>query len=157
MTMRKLRAHQMPRALMCVTAGLLFGDLFLRWQDVSPSTGVHFDEIAEGWHGWGAFAGILLMTIFVRAMVRALGSPLGALFDAVAALGVLVFVVERLRDTGDTTIGLTTIEVSANRWPAWIGLVLAVTLAVSSLAALVQTALDHFHRHFTGLHARPAA
>ena len=132
---------------MLVAAGLLFGDLFLRWQEVSSSTGMHVYEIAKGWHGWGAFAGILLMTIFVRALVRALGAPLGALFDTAASFAVLAFVVERVRDTGETTLGLTTIQVGASRWPAWIGLVLAVILATASLVALVERVFGHQHEH----------
>jgi hypothetical protein len=153
--MRALRAHGLARGVMLGSAGLLFGDLFLRWQDVSSSNGQHLYEIAKGWHGWGAFAGILLMTIFVRALVRAAGAPLGALFDTAASFAMLVFVIERMRDVGDTSLGLTTIQVDASLWPAWAGLVLAVILATSSFVALVDRVLEHHHEHVTA-HAPPA-
>jgi hypothetical protein len=148
------RRHELPLIAMFVAAGLLFGDLFLRWQDVSSSRG-YAEGIANGWHGWGTFAGILLMAILLRGILKALGARMGTFLDIVASVAVLVFVVERVRDVGPTTHGLMTVEVESTLWPAWAGLVLAVTLAVAALAVLVQQLVDHHRRHIGTVHAQP--
>ena len=147
-----LRRHDVPRIVMLVAAGLLFGDLFLSWQDVSASRS-YANGIANGWHGWGVFAGMLLMVILLRGLERALGARIGTSFDLVASAAVLVFVVERIRDVGETTHGLMTVEVEATRWPAWVGVVLAATLGAFSLAVFVQQVVD---RHHVRTDPRPA-
>jgi hypothetical protein len=151
-----LRRHTLPRLASLTAAGLLFGDLFLRWQEVSSSTGMYEHRIAEGWHGWGAFAGILLMAILLRELLRVQGARIGTFLDVVASFAVLVFVIERMRDAGETTISLTTVDVAGTRWPGWIGLALAVTLAASSLVVFLQHVVERYHRHVALVHASPA-
>jgi len=123
---------------MLSTGALLFADLFLRWQDLSSTSGLMHTEIATGWHGPGAFAGILLMVLYLRALIRALGAKIGTLLDAVAAVGILICVIARTRDFGETTIGLTTLTVHHNRWPAVLGVVLAATFAGAAVSVVAQ-------------------
>jgi uncharacterized membrane protein len=153
-TMGPPRRHELPSIVMFVAGGLLFADLFLSWQEVSANRSYE-NGIANGWHGWGAFAGILLMVILLRGLVRAFGAPIGTFFDLVASGAVLVFVVARVRDVGATTHGLMTVQVGATRWPAWAGVVLAATFAACSLVVFVQHVLDHHRRHIGAIHAAP--
>ena len=109
--------------LLLVAGLLLLIDSFLDWQQVSAlgvSAGVSM------WHGVGVVAGLLLIALLVweiaqlAGVTRDLELPVTATLVSVGlALGTAVFVIIKFLVANE-----------ARHWPAWIGLILAVAIAV---------------------------
>lgn len=98
---------------------------FLDWQQVS------FGPISAGaneWHGIGIFAGLLLFALLAWEAVRLFGVKvsLGSLSDGLVSVGlallVALFTLIYFLSHGD-----------ARHWPAWIGLILAIVVAVAAV------------------------
>jgi hypothetical protein len=106
--------------LMLVGAGLLFIDLFLPWQD--------FEVISfSGWRGIGVLVGLLTIVLLAWIIVRlaAVNIPLPVSTAMTAALIgtlILIFAVIKL---------LTILGDEPTIW-AWVGLVLAIVIAVGA-------------------------
>jgi hypothetical protein len=112
------------RKVLLVGGGLLFIDLFLSWQskDFGPIT-----VSRTGWHGIGILVGLLTLAMLAWELIGALGVDLGdavrnlptALISAALAAAVTLFTIIEF---------LTHNEIRS--WPAWIGLILAIVIAV---------------------------
>lgn len=107
--------------LMLVGAVLLFIDLFLPWQD--------FADIVElsGWRGIGVIVGILTIVLVAWIAVRLaavnINLPVStAMIAAVLGALILLFTIIKM---------LTILDDEATLW-SWIGLVLAVVIAVGA-------------------------
>ena len=107
---------------------LLFIDLFLDWQQVCVNfAGAGTCAGVSGWHGAvGVILGLLVLALIVWEAINLLGLaegwglPLEARLISVAlAAGILVFTILKV---------LTANE--ARHWPQWIGLLLAIAIAV---------------------------
>jgi hypothetical protein len=107
---------------------LMFIDLFLSWQKVCVSA-PGFPEACgtrSGWAGWGVLIGLLTIALIawegitLAGIASNLNVPVAAtIVSAALAAGILVF-----------TILKFLVDNEARSWPAWIGLVLAVVIAV---------------------------
>jgi hypothetical protein len=109
--------------LLLVAGILLLIDSFLDWQQVSV---VGISAGASMWHGVGVVAGLLLIALLVwevaqvTGVVRNLELPVSAALISVAlAVGTAVFTIIKFLVANE-----------ARHWPAWIGLILAVGIAV---------------------------
>ena len=125
--MERFNALSRGMQLMLAGAALLLVDTFLPWQSVSfEALGVSVSESWTAWHGfWGVMLGLLTIALLVWLVVRMLGTEMklpvsdtlvGA---ALAALILLCAVIKVLTD-------------DAVAWGAWLGLVLAVVIAVGA-------------------------
>ena len=107
---------------------LMFIDLFLSWQKVCVSA-PGFPEACgtrSGWAGWGVLIGLLTIALIawegitLAGIASNLNVPIAAsIVSAALAAGILVF-----------TILKFLVDNEARSWPAWVGLVLAVVIAV---------------------------
>jgi hypothetical protein len=109
--------------LLLVAGILLLIDSFLDWQQVSAAG---ITAGASMWHGVGVVAGLLLIALLVwevaqvTGVTRNLELPVSAALVSVAlAVGVTAFAVIKFLVANE-----------ARHWPAWIGLILAVVIAV---------------------------
>jgi hypothetical protein len=109
--------------LLLVAGILLLIDSFLDWQQVS-ALGVTAG--ASMWHGVGVVAGLLLIGLLISEGVQVAGLhrnlelPVSAaLISVVLAIGVAAFTVIKFLVANE-----------ARHWPAWIGLILAVVIAI---------------------------
>jgi hypothetical protein len=126
--MERFNALGRGTQLMLVGAALLFIDLFLPWQDfdiggVADELGV--DATFSGWRGVGVILGLVTIILLAWIIVRlaAVNIPLPvstAMSAALLATLVLVFAVIKI---------LTILGDEATIW-AWIGLILAIVVAV---------------------------
>lgn len=111
--------------IMLVGAVLLFIDLFLPWQDFGNVLGV--DVTFSGWRGVGVILGILAIIVVAWIALRLaavdLRLPVSSGLIA-AALGVLTLAFGIIK-------WLTIIDDEATFW-AWIGLLLAIAVAVGA-------------------------
>jgi hypothetical protein len=104
-----------------VGAGLLlFIFLFFDWQQRHGAG-------RSGWHGWGLAAGIFVIALVVWEAAQVLGIkvvlPIApAMLSAVLAAGVLVFTLIKFFD-----------DDKFRHWPAWVGLILAILIAVGGV------------------------
>jgi hypothetical protein len=133
MNLSRIAAAARPVTL--VAGSALFVDLFLDWREVSVRTpGVAVDAGASAWSGWGAVAGVLLLTYLVLDL--AARRPVAAAAVALLASGFTV--VEFF--TGEATVdaGAVSVSTSDALWPAYLGLALAVVLAVGAAARLAE-------------------
>jgi len=101
---------------------LLLIIMFFDWQQVT--LGPYGSYGANAWHGVGFFAGLLIIGLLVWEGVRLFGNvTVGSLDDgvlsAVFALLSALFIVIYFLTHG-----------TARHWPAWIGLLLAIVVAV---------------------------
>jgi hypothetical protein len=106
---------------------LMFIDLFLSWQKQCADTPI--GDICgkqSGWHGWGVLIGLLVIALIVwegitlAGMASNLNVPIAAsvLSAGLAAAILLVTIIKFLVDN------------EARSWPAWVGLILAIAIAV---------------------------
>ena len=129
-----------------LVASLLFvADLFLGWQ----RAGVFIADVVDvhatrsGWSGWGLVAGLLALVIAGLAAVtlrRGVGRPGVTL---VAAIGMLIATALAIPTEGqgaDVVMPMMAVHVGAARWPAWVGLGLAILVAAVALAAFIASA-----------------
>jgi hypothetical protein len=109
--------------LLLVAGVLLLIDSFLDWQQVSAAG---ITAGASMWHGVGVVAGLLLIALLVwevaqvTGVTRNLELPISAALVSVGlAVGTAAFTVIKFLVANE-----------ARHWPAWIGLILAVAVAV---------------------------
>jgi hypothetical protein len=106
---------------------LLFIDLFLDWQQICGSAGpFRACGSVSGWHGIGVLVGLLTIALVAWELLQALEVKIGlpdtvpenmisvALAAAVALFAIIEFFSHN----------------EFRHWPAWIGLILAVVIAV---------------------------
>lgn len=103
---------------------LLLVDSFLNWQEVEVA-GVGVGGVSM-WHGVGVVAGLLLIGLLISEGAQALGLhknlelPVSAaLISVVLAIGTAAFVILKFLVANEF-----------RNWPAWIGLILAVVIAI---------------------------
>ena len=113
--------------VLLVAGLLLFIDSFLPWQQVSVGAGaINFTASANMWHGIGILAGLLVIALLVweglqlAGITKQLQLPVSAALISVALAGATALF---------TIIKFLVADV-ARHWPAWIGLVLAIAIAV---------------------------
>src|SRR5581483_384213 len=105
---------------------LLFIFLFFDWQQVC----VNFGGSSacggrSGWHGWGVLVGILTIALIAWELMHLFGVKLpelpvkAAMITAGLCAGILLFTVIKFL-----------VDNEARHWPAWIGLILAIVIAV---------------------------
>ena len=120
--MDQLKALSRSSQLLLGAGLLLFIFLFFDWQQVSflgRSAG------ASGWHGWGVAAGLFTIALLLWEAVQVLGMKVPempvkpVMLSAALAAGVLLFTVIKFL-----------VDNEARHWPAWIGLILAILIAV---------------------------
>jgi hypothetical protein len=106
---------------------LMFIDLFLSWQKQCVDTPIgDVCGSASGWHGWGTLVGLLVVALIVWEAITLAGIasnlnvPIAAsIVSAALAAGILLF-----------TIIKFLIDNEARSWPSWVGLLLAIVIAV---------------------------
>ena len=102
---------------------LLLVDTFLPWQQVSAGP---FTASVSGWHGIGVLMGLLVIALVVWEGLQVAGVtqqielPVSAVLISVALAAA----------TALFTIIKFLVANEARHWPAWIGLILAVVIAV---------------------------
>lgn len=125
--MERFNALGRGAQLMLVGAVLLFVDLFLPWQDFDVGDLGQF----SGWRGVGVIVGLLTIVLLAWLIVRlaSVNIPLPVSTAMSAALiGTLILVF--------TVIKILTILGDASTIWAWIGLALAVLIAVGAFQAV---------------------
>jgi hypothetical protein len=135
-------ARRLAYAAVLVASLLLAADLFLTWQSASVRVGdaVVLDAGSSGWDGPGFVAGIAaLVAAALSGTVLARGREhprilLGAALTALAATALAAFA------EGATVVvpeAAVAVQADSTRWPAWVGLGLAVVAAGAALVAHV--------------------
>ena len=117
--------------ILLVAGFLLFIDSFLQWQQVS----IGFVSVGQNeWHGIGVLAALLVIALLVweglqlAGVTKELQLPVPATLVSVAlAASVTLF-----------TIIKFFVAHFARHWPAWIGLVLAIAVAVGGWLKLTE-------------------
>src|SRR6187551_3730645 len=113
--------------LMLIGGVLLLIDLFLPWQDFSDAVGV--DASFSGWRGFGGvLVGLLTIVLLAWVIVRlaSVDIPLPtstAMTAAIIGTLILIFTIIKL---------LTILGDEATIW-AWVGLALAIVIAVGAV------------------------
>jgi len=116
------KLSKLPREVKVVLGGgllyLIFS--FLDWQQA-------FGYGVSEWHGWGVIAGITAIALLVWEALRLMDVKLElpvepGLVSVTLALLLLLF----------TLITFITHDV-ARHWPAWVGLILSIVIAVAAL------------------------
>jgi hypothetical protein len=117
--------------------------LFLDWHRTSVVVVGEGDAQAgaSGWSGWGLLAGICALAVLgleFDRVVRKRSHEGQALVDLALAVGVALATVAAVF-TGDTSVtaGPIGTETGATLWPAWVGLVLAIAMAVVAFVAVL--------------------
>jgi hypothetical protein len=106
---------------------LMFIDLFLSWQKACVDTPIgDVCGTQSGWHGWGVLIGLLLIALIIwegitlAGISQNLNVPVAAsMVSAALAAAILLF-----------TIVKFLVDNEERSWPAWIGLLLAIAIAV---------------------------
>ncbi len=124
--MDQLKAMSRSSQLLLGAGLLLFIFLFFDWQQACVSFGsISGCGGQSGWHGWGVLVGILAIALLVWEAVQILGVKLpelpvkAAMISAGLAAGILLFTVIKFL-----------VDNEARHWPAWIGLILSIVIAV---------------------------
>lgn len=100
---------------------LLFIFLFFDWQQVSTAFG---SAGRSGWHGWGVLVGILVIALVAWEAMQIFAVKLELPFKAAyltvgLCAAVLLFTVIKFL-----------VDNEFRHWPAWVGLILAILIAV---------------------------
>jgi uncharacterized membrane protein len=100
---------------------LLFIFLFFDWQQVDTPIGSYG---RSGWHGWGTLVGILVIALIAweakEIFAAHIAAPVKhAYVTAGLSAGVLLFTVIKFL-----------VDNEFRHWPAWIGLILAILIAI---------------------------
>jgi hypothetical protein len=106
---------------------LMFIDLFLSWQKECVETPIgDVCGSRSGWAGWGVLIGLLVIALIVwegitlAGIASNLNVPVAAsIVSAALAAGILLF-----------TIIKVIADNEARSWPMWVGLLLAIAIAV---------------------------
>ena len=125
--MEKFNALSRGTQLMLAGAALLLVDTFLPWQSVSfEALGVSISESWTAWHGfWGILLGLLTIALLAWLVLRLVGNEVSLpVSDTLvgAALAALILLCAVLKVLTDDAVA----------WGAWLGLVLAVVIAVGA-------------------------
>ena len=125
--MDKFNALSRGAQLMLVGAALLLVDTFLPWQSVSfEALGISVSESWTAWHGfWGVLLGLLTVALLAWLVLRLVGTEISLpVPDALvaAALAALILLSALLKVLTDDAVA----------WGAWLGLALAVVIAVGA-------------------------
>ena len=113
--------------LLIAASVLLLIDLFLNWQQACVQfAGTETCGGESGWSGIGFLVGILTLALLAWEVLRVLGMtanwnlPVAAnLVSAALAAAILVFTIIKFLADGEF-----------RHWPAWLGLLLAIAIAV---------------------------
>ena len=106
---------------------LMFIDLILAWQKLDLPDPVP-DVTRSGWAGWGTLVGLLTVALIVWEALQLtdllrrqnLTLPVAAgLISAALAAGILLFTIIKFIADNE-----------ARAWPAWVGLLLAIAIAI---------------------------
>ncbi|HEY7603528.1 MAG TPA: hypothetical protein VH760_04635 [Gaiellaceae bacterium] len=100
---------------------LLFIFLFFDWQQVSTAFG---SAGRSGWHGWGVLVGLLVIALLAfeakEIFAAQIAAPVKhAYVTAGLAAAVLLFTVIKFL-----------VDNEFRHWPAWVGLILAILIAI---------------------------
>src|SRR2546423_12190038 len=100
---------------------LLFIFLFFDWQQACAGS---FCAGRSGWHGWGVVAGLFVIALLLWEAAQVVGVNVqlpikAAVLSAGLAAAVLLFTVIKFL-----------VDNEARHWPAWIGLILAIVIAI---------------------------
>jgi hypothetical protein len=123
--MDQLKAMSRSSHLIAWSGLLLFIFLFFDWQQVCVNfAGQSACGGRSGWHGWGVLVGILTIALLAWEAMQIFGVKIelpfkAAMLTAGLAAGVLLFTVIKFL-----------VDNEARHWPAWLGLVLAILIAV---------------------------
>jgi hypothetical protein len=119
---RKL-STELQVVLGCTVLLLIFS--FFDWQQVS-GFGVTFG--LSMWHGIGVVAGLFIIAVLVWEGVRLFGGEikLGTLSEGLISVGLALLLALFVLITFLT-------HGTARHWPAWIGLILAIVIAVAAV------------------------
>ncbi len=125
--MDKFNALSRGAQLMLVGAALLLVDTFLPWQSVSfEALGISVSESWTAWHGfWGVLLGLLTVALLAWLVLRLVGTEISLPVSDVlvgAALAALILLSALLKVLTDDAVA----------WGAWLGLALAVVIAVGA-------------------------
>jgi len=127
------RFNALTRGLQVMLVGsiLLLIDSFLDWQQVSGNVfGQEVSAGQSGWHGWGVLMGILTIILIAWLLVRLAAVDINLpVSDAMtgALLGFLILLFTIIKFLVDNEF---------RHWPAWVGLVLAIVIAVGAWLAV---------------------
>jgi hypothetical protein len=135
------RAHL---AVLAASA-LLVVTLFLPWHQTTWHLGVAFDVVgrSSGWTGWGVLAGIAAIAVVAAEMARTRGLGEHAVPVMIGALAALLGTALAVFSTTASVHlpGRMMMSMGAGadttRWPAWVGLGLAVVAAAASIVVVV--------------------
>ena len=146
--MSLVRLKMVGAATIVAAGSLLFVDLFLRWRDVSVDVGVtHTAAGSTGWARWGIPLGIVLILLVLREGagfgLLALDETIQPRFvTAILSVAVLGFTVAQIADSASVRVGaMVDVETGTLRWPAWVGLGLAIVVALAGLVPFLVEAL----------------
>lgn len=104
---------------------LLFIFLFFDWQQACASGGgFHACGGRSGWHGWGVVAGLFVIALLLWEAAQVVGAKIelpvkAAVLSAGLAAAVLLFTVIKFL-----------VDNEFRHWPAWVGLILAIVIAI---------------------------
>jgi hypothetical protein len=113
--------------VLLVAGLLLFIDLFFSWQKECVDTPL--GEVcgsASGWDGWGVLVGLLVIALIawegitLAGIAQNLNVPVAATIVSAALAGAILLF----------TILKFLVDNEARSWPAWVGLLLAIVIAV---------------------------
>jgi hypothetical protein len=125
--MERFNALSRGMQVMLVGSVLLLIDSFLDWQQVSATVfGQEVSGGASGWDGVGFIMGILTIVLIAWIVVRVAAAHVQLpLSDAMtgALLGLLILLFTVIKFFADNEF---------RHWPAWVGLILAVVIAVGA-------------------------
>jgi hypothetical protein len=127
------RFNALSRGLQVMLIGslLLLIDSFLDWQQVSGNVfGQEVSAGRSGWHGVGVIMGILTIVLIAWLIVRLAAAHITLpVSDAMtgALLGFLILLF---------TVVTFFVNNEFRHWPAWVGLILAIVIAVGAWLAV---------------------
>ena len=147
------RISALPRGMQLMLLGgvLLLIDTFLKWQEADVK--VAGIQVALGsrnaWHGWGVLVGLLTIVLLVWLVTRIAAADIQLPVSdtlAGAVLGALIALSTLLKVLADNEF--------RTKW-AWIGLVLAVVIAVGAwLQVMAGGGLDTLRTEASGMKMR---
>jgi len=123
-----LRGLSTGRQLLLGGGLLLFIDLFLHWQQAcGPGVLSNICVSRTGWHGIGILVGLLTLAMIAWEAIGAFAVDLGDAFRNLPTTLISVGLAAAV--TLFTIIEFLTHN-EIRHWPAWIGLILAIVIAV---------------------------
>jgi hypothetical protein len=137
----ELEAARRPARLLAAGGAILYlAVLSLDWYEASVDVAgaVSVDASGSGWSSaWGLLAGVLAVVLLLATWLPERLRP--ALAVVSAAIGLVVATAFAAFTGGaDVEVAQTVaVDVDTTLWPAWIGLGLAVAVAVAELVALL--------------------